>query len=197
MSLRDLLLLYVVIGVACAIAVLKNAPGARARTALSAVMTIPLWPVWAPFALSHARPRRAAASDHGAVTRIQKALAEAVEAVANTPMAEVFSRQVAARISAEVGHVAARLDELSALASRSGFDAEASAARLRELEMRGAPERAVATARMQHESLLRLQELRAGDARALEELADLMEALRTQLVSDMPPTPHSSSSSSA
>jgi hypothetical protein len=182
MSLRDLLVLYAVIGLACAIAVLRNAPGPRVHAVVSAVMTIPLWPIWAPFALSHSPPRRAATTDHGAVLRIQRALAEAVEAVANTPMAEVFSRQVAARISAEVGHVAARLDELSALASRTGFDAEASAARLRDLENRGDPERALATARMQHESLLRLQQLRAGDARALEELADLMEALRTQLV---------------
>ncbi len=182
MSLRDLLVLYAIVGVACAVAVLRNAQGPRVSRALSALATIPLWPIWAPFALATARPRRASSSEHGAVVRIQRALAEAVDAVANTPMADMFSRQVASRISDEVAHVAARLDELSLLAARSEYDTAASAERLRNLEDQGATERAVATARMQHESLLRLEELRSGDARALEELADLLEALRTQLV---------------
>ena len=183
MSLRDLLLLYGLCGIACAIAVLRRTTGSRVSTVASALATLMLWPLWAPFALANARPRRPGGrADHAAVARIERALAEAVEAVAATPMSEVFSRQVAARISTEVGHVAARLDELGALADKSGFDPEVSAKRVRDLEASGAPERAVATARMQHENLLRLAELRAGDAQALEELAELLEALRTQLL---------------
>jgi hypothetical protein len=181
MNLRDVLLVYVLVGAACAIAVLKRGEGSRASVAASALMTVPLWPVWAPFALASARPR-AEIGKHSAVSRIEKALAEAVDAVASTPMSAAFSRQVAARISAAVGQVAARQGELGALAARSGFDAVASRERLADLERRGATERALATARMQHDNLLRLEELRATDARALEELADLLEALRTQLL---------------
>jgi hypothetical protein len=124
-SLRDLLGLYALVGFACAVAVLRRAPSSsKARALASAVVTVVLWPLWAPFALA----------------------------------------------------------DLSALAERSGFDRAASARRLQDLESAGASDRALATARLQHDSLERLAQLRAADARALEELADLLEALRTQLV---------------
>jgi hypothetical protein len=186
-SLRDLLVLYAVIGVACAIAVLRRAPRADARAVASAACTIPLWPLWAPFALGgdgRAGSRNGGASRRSTAPqqRIDRALTEAVEAVAGTPMGDVFSPKVASRIAAEVARVAARLEELGALAAQSGFDPAASAGRLRDLEARGAPERAIATARLQHESLLRLEQLRATDAQALDELADLLEALRAQLL---------------
>jgi hypothetical protein len=72
--------------------------------------------------------------------------------------------------------------ELSELAARTGLDPLASAAHVRDLESRGAPERAVATAKLQHDSLHRLEQLCAADAQALEELADLLEAFRAQLL---------------
>ena len=179
MNLRDLVVLYGAIGLACAVGVLRRGLGARGVA--SALMAVPLWPVWAPFALAGGRPSR---RRHAcpSVARIERALDDAVRAVAGTTMAEVFSRQTAARISTEVVRVAARLDELAALASQTGLDLEASRARLGDLEARGAPERAVATARMQLESLLRLEQLKSSDLRALDELADLLEALRTQLL---------------
>jgi hypothetical protein len=116
------------------------------------------------------------------VTRIEQALAEAVAAVAGTPMSDVFSQKVSSRIAAEVARVAARLEELSALTSQVAFDAHASARHLKDLETRGVPERTMATAKLQHDNLTRLQQLRAADAQALEELAELLEALRTQLL---------------
>ena len=191
MSLRDLLILYGVVGLACAIAVLRRAPTRGLAAMASAAVTIPLWPLWAPFALGAPRPGPSRTSTRErerdsaaalAVRRIDRALEEAVGAVAGTPMSDVFSKQVAARISSEVARVAERLEELDHLATRQGFDTEASAARVRDLEARGAPERAVATARLQHESLSRLDKLRAADAQALEELADLLEVLRAQLL---------------
>jgi hypothetical protein len=183
LSLRDLLVLYGVVGVACAIAVLRRAPAGGARTVTSALATVLVWPLWAPFALGTARPRPARDAPQGsALQRIHRALDEAVAAVAGTPMSDVFSPKVAARIGAEVARVAARLNELSALTARSGFDAEASALHVRDLEARGAPERTVVTARLQHESLTRLLQLRTADAQALEDLAGLLEALRTQLL---------------
>lgn len=183
MSLRDLLALYVVIGVACAIAVLRRGPATGARAVTSAVATVFVWPLWAPFALGSARrPSAPASGQPDAVQRIARALAEAVDAVARTPMSDVFSQKVAARIEAEVVRVAERMQELSTLMARSGFDAHVSAQHLRDLESRGAPERTLATARLQHDSLSRLQQLRAADAQALEELAELLDALRAQLL---------------
>jgi hypothetical protein len=181
-SLRDLLLLYGVIGFACAIAVLRRAPAPSARALSSAVATVFVWPLWAPFALGAAPKAAPRGPSAGSVQRIEGALSETVAAVAGTPMSEVFSPKVAARIGAEVARVAARLEELSALTTQTGFDAQASAAHVRDLEARGAPERTVVSARLQHDSLTRLQQLRGADAQALEELAELLEALRTQLL---------------
>jgi hypothetical protein len=201
MSLRDLIILYGIIGIACAIAVLrKEQAQGLGKAAWSAVATVPLWPLWAPFVLATPRPRERAPdvatrrpasahvtgevnrTRHGPLPRIEHALEESVKAVAGTPMSEMFSKQVAQRISAEVARVAQRIDELKALASARGLDREASATRLHDLEAQGAPERTVATARLQHESLTRLEELRTADAQALDELADLLEALRAQLL---------------
>lgn len=187
MSLRDLLILYGIVGLACAVAVLRRGSVTGARAAASAAATVLVWPLWAPFALG-APDKRAprATSNHGAqheaVARVEIALTEAVGAVAATPMSEVFSAKTAERISAEVARVAVRLDELTALTTRAGFDADASSRHLRELEARGAPERTLVTARLQHDSLTRLQQIRAADAQALEELAELLEALRSQLL---------------
>lgn len=183
MSLRDLLVLYAVIGLACAIAVLRRGPATGARAVTSALATVFVWPLWAPFALGAPRPvtpRRG--PDSASVGRIDRALAEAVAAVAGTPMSEVFSPKTAARIAAEVARVASRLEELSALTTQAAFDAKASAQHLKDLEARGAPERTVVTARLQHDNLTRLQQLRGADAQALDELAELLEALRTQLL---------------
>lgn len=183
MSLRDLLGLYALVGIACAIAVFRRAPSRGVGAVFSALVTVPLWPLWAPFALGPSRARTASRPENDAiVARVEKALADAVTAVADTPMSEVFTQRTATRIAAEVAHVAGRLADLSDLEERNGFDRVASAKRVEELERSGASDRAVATARLQHDSLERLAELRAADARALEELADLLEALRTQLV---------------
>jgi hypothetical protein len=201
---QDLVVLYGVAGVACAVAVLRK-EGGGARAVWSAVATVPLWPLWAPFVLATPRTRERPVTERqrepatggargaepssstaggasGPLARIEYALDESVKAVAGTPMSQVFSRQVAQRIAAEVAVVARRMEELAALASTKGLDRVASAARLEELATSGAPERTVATARLQHESLLRLEQLRAADAQALEELADLLEALRAQLL---------------
>jgi hypothetical protein len=182
MSLRELVVVYLIVGLACAALVIRRGAIDVSRVA-SAAATVALWPLWAPFALGKPAARRVDdPRDSGAIVRIERALREAVEAAADTPMGDVFSRPVAARILAEVGRVATRIGELRALAATAGFDVGASARRVRDLEASGSPERSVATARLQHESLLRLDKLLADDVQALDDLADLLEALRAQLL---------------
>ena len=72
--------------------------------------------------------------------------------------------------------------EIAEKSAQGSFDRAGSAARIEELVRSGASDRAVATARLQHDSRVRLADLRAADARALDELADILEALRTQLL---------------
>ncbi|XXX72395.1 hypothetical protein WMF30_32585 [Sorangium sp. So ce134] len=183
MSLRDLTVLYLIAGLACAVAVFRASPEGRRRAALSAALCVPLWPIWAPVALTARRAEPGGGpGTAAAAARVQGALREGVSACAGTSFEALLSREAAARIEAEVTRAAARHAELDALLQQSGFDEAAAAARVAEIERGGAGGRALATAHLHLENIRRLRAMRDRDARALEELADLVQALRTQLV---------------
>ncbi len=180
MSLGNVLVLYALVGLACSIAVLRSAPSLNASAVCSAVITVPLWPLWAPFALAPASARGKSRNEKtSVVARIECALADAVEAAAGTSMSQVFTAKAAERIASEVTVLATRLEDLAAFSERS--DCASAKTRLEELIGSGASDRAVATARLQYESMERITALRAADTRALSELADLLDVLRTQL----------------
>ncbi len=192
MRLQELLLMYVGIGVACALAIVRRGDGAgpdrggargRGRVALSALLAVPLWPLWAPFSLSGpARAVRPAAAERAATPAIEAALAQAVAAVEGSPLAELFPREAADRVGAEVARIEARLAALTQIVGPSGSELEASARSLRELEAHGGPPRVLASARLRHESLARLAALRLECSQALDDLAALLDALRAQLL---------------
>jgi hypothetical protein len=225
-SLADLALLYCVVGLACAVAIYRSSTESRPRAAAAAALAVPLWPLWAPIALTSGKTRaaspawatarerspRSEVSD--AAARIDAALREGVDACAGTSLQELLPRDAASRISAEVSRAAARHAELTEVLARKEFALESAERRVAELERaeleraaaapagpgsdgaRGSamgqrsaepssapcPARALITARLHCENVRRLVALRDRDARALEELADLMQALRTQLV---------------
>ncbi|WP_437274577.1 hypothetical protein WME90_25345 [Sorangium sp. So ce375] len=190
MSLRDLAVLYLIAGLACAVAVYRAARpdghGAR-RAALSAALCVPLWPIWAPVALTAGRGEsgaRPGGAGGEAAARVLGALREGVSACVGTSFEALLSREAASRIEAEVTRAAARHAELDALLRQSGFDEGAAAARVAEIERGGggAGARSLATAHLHLENIRRLRAMRDRDARALDELADLVQALRTQLV---------------
>jgi hypothetical protein len=179
MGYLDFALLYLGAGVICAIAVFRRQRGGRRM--LSAALAVPLWPLWAPIALT-ARPGSAPRASTPAARRIATALREGVEAASSSPLERLLSPESAARILADVERTEARRSEIEALLARSGFDVAEAKNRLAELEQKGAPARALATARLHLENVERLQGLHDRDRRALDELADLVEAMRTQLV---------------
>ena len=195
MSLRDLLILYAVLGIACAVAIYRSSTESRPRAAAAAALALPLWPLWAPIALTSSRSRPASAWASGAdsrscgarspvaeaATRVEAALREGVEACAGTSLESLLPRDAAARITAEVRRASERHAELTAVLGREGFDLAAAEKRVVELEKAQASARSLATARLHLENVKRLAALRDRDARALEELADLVQALRTQL----------------
>ena len=182
MSLRDLSVLYLVAGVCCAVAIYRSSPAGGSRAAMSAALAVPLWPLWAPIALTAKRttdtPKGAAGS---ALTRVKIALGEAVLASRGTPLARVLPAEAAARIEAEVERRVQRHAELEALLRKEAFDLARAEARVREIERTAGTGRALATARLDLDNVRRLSTLRDRDARALEELCALAEALRTQV----------------
>ena len=194
MSLTDLTALYLIAGLACAVAIYRSAPAPGLRAVAAAVPAVVLWPLWAPVALtSSQRPRPAAPAGRAppapssspvgsAAERIEAALAEAVDACAGTALSSLLPRDAVSRIAVEVKRAAARHAELSALIGREGFDLGAAEARVRALDAAAASPRAVSTARLHLDNVRRLLALRDRDALALGELADLVQALRAQLV---------------
>ncbi len=182
MSLGDLIALYLLVGVACSVAIYRTAPMGGPRAAAEAAVAIPLWPLWAPIALTSRGARSTKRAELAPEKRVVSALREAIEASQGTPLEALLPREAATKIEAEVARASARIGELDELLKKDAFDVDAALARLRALEKDNALPRAVATARLHHDNVKRLYALRDRDARTLEELADLVGALRTQLV---------------
>lgn len=192
MSLGDLAILYLVVGIACAVAIYRTAPARDGWAIASAAVAVPLWPLWAPVALTgkkrpEGRARVDRAPDPGspvaaAADRIEAALREGVDACAGTALEALLPRDAADRIASEVRRAASRHAELGELLAREGFDLGSAEARLDELTRAGASPRAIGTARLHLDNVRRLASLRVRDERALAELSDLVQALRAQLV---------------
>lgn len=182
MKLGELLALYLVMGVACAVAILVRAEERGGRTLGSAALAVPLWPLWAPVALAARRTPLPPGTTADIAQRIRLCLAEALDAVHGSPLQALLPRGAAERILSQVERAAARCAELDDLLAQPQLSAAAAACRIAALEQTGGTPRTLASARLHQENVHRLQDLRDRDRRALEELGELVVALRTQLV---------------
>jgi hypothetical protein len=190
----DVAWLYLLIGVACAVAVLVR-EGSRTPGAMThAAMNLVIWPLWAPLTLV---PRSSLPTAHDAdetsrstadpriadaVARIAAALHESIATARDDAFAAVLPATAATRILDEVGRVAARHTALTAMLRAPDHEPRRAVARVEALAARGDNPRALATARLHADNVERLARLRDHDLQALEELAELTAALRTQLV---------------
>ncbi|MBN2196010.1 MAG: hypothetical protein JW751_24545 [Polyangiaceae bacterium] len=177
MNIRDLVAIYLVVGLVCGLIAFRR--GRRPRLGL-ALATGLVWPLVAPFTLADPRPqpRRPPAdpradggstAEHELVQRVVLALEGGLVAVANTPCASVFTPVAAAKFEQAVRRAAARLTELEAALVAAGGDA---AAELGQYQGTTAKRRVVA----------RLTELRRQTQQELEELAEVLEALRCRFL---------------
>lgn len=182
MTLGDLGVLYGIAGTACAVAVYRRHRDQRSALA-SAAVTVVLWPLWAPIALTAPRSgtQRAPALTN-ASRRIESALNEGALAANGSPLSALIKPDAVERILADVGRAEARQLELETLLAQGSFDRDDAAERLATIEREGGSSRSLATARLHFENISRLHRLLERDRLALEQLADLVEALRTQLV---------------
>jgi len=180
MNLADLGVLYGVAGALSGAVVYRSQPGRGARRLASALLSVPLWPLWLPVLFASQGAERVV--QRSAATETEAALLEGHEAVRNTPLEPLLPREAVDRLLRELRRATERYAELSSLLAKKGFDRAAAEERVARLEQRAASPRTLASARLHLENVLRLQSLAARDRRALEELSELIAALRTQLV---------------
>jgi hypothetical protein len=192
--LTDVGILYLVVGLACAIFIYRASHEVGMKALALSALAVPLWPLWAPIALT-------AAKGHGALprqpllggvcppspmaaraARIEAALREGVDACAGTAFEPLLTREAANRIALEVRRAASRHGELELLLGRDGMGENEAQLRLQELAKAGGSARAIGTARLHLDNVRRLCALQARDAAMLDDLSDLVRALRTQLV---------------
>jgi len=183
MRLVDLGLLYAGVGVACAVSLYRRSNERDRSSLVNALIAVPLWPIWAPIAwTARPEPLYSGAKASERVERIRSSLDEAVELVRGSPLERMLGRESAQAIADEAERLSARNDELVELLSRDEFDVEAASRRLEALEAARASPRVCSSARLHLENIRRLRRLAESEARALEELAALVSALRTELM---------------
>lgn len=180
MNLADLGVLYSVAGALSGVVVYRSQPHRGARALGAALLSAPLWPLWLPVLFASQRAERDV--QRSAATETEAALLEGHEAVRNTPLEPLLPRSAVERLLRELRRATERYAELTHLLSKKGFDRGAAQERVARLEQRSASPRTLASARLHLENVARLQSLAARDRRALEELSELIAALRTQLV---------------
>ena len=182
MSLLDLLALYALLGVACAVAIVRRSPGRRGL--FHALLAVPLWPIWGPLLLTSPREdlRRRLHGGTDAVRRIESALCEAMEAARGSQLSALLPAEAVTNIVSAVETSDRRRVELDSVLGRPGFDLISARERVEALSRQAATPRATATARLHLTNVQRLHSMRERDARSLVDLAELVEALRTQLV---------------
>ena len=180
MNIADLGVLYGAFGLLSGVVVYRAEPGRGIRALGSAALSVPLWPLWLPVLLASTPAARGVPSS--TTNEAEAALLEGHEAVRNTPLEPLLPRSAVDRLLRELRRATERYAELTNLLSKKGFDRVAAEERLARLEQRAASPRTLASARLHLENVARLQSLAARDRRALEELSELIAALRTQLV---------------
>ena len=182
MNLCDLGVLYGLSGALSSVFVyrMSAASGSKVHALKSAALALPLWPLWLPVLLasSHSAQRTSRAG----ATEVEAALLEGHEAVRDTPLEPLLPRTAVDRLLRELRRATERSAELDTLLTKKGFDRAHAEEHVARLEQRKASPRALASARLHLENVERLQHLAARDRRALDELSELIAALRTQLV---------------
>jgi hypothetical protein len=179
-TLVDLGILYVSAGAVSALVLHRRERSRGRRAVVRSLLAIPLWPLWLPVALASGGDFHAAGS--GNLGGTAAALLEGHEAVRGTPLEALLPRDAVERILGEVRRAGERREELRTLLARASFGLESARSHVERLEREGASARTLASARLHLANVERLDALRRRDDLALEELGELVSALRTQLV---------------
>ncbi|MEO6598456.1 MAG: hypothetical protein ABIQ16_01190 [Polyangiaceae bacterium] len=181
MNLTDLSVLYGLAGALGGVVVYRRQPERGPRAMGLALLAVPLWPLWLPVLFASSQSLDGV-DPRSAGSGVEAALLEGHEAVRNTALEPLLPRAAVERLLRELRRATARSAELDTLLAKKEFDRGEAEERLARLEQISASPRMLASARLHLENVARLQGLAARDRRALDELSELIAALRTQLV---------------
>jgi hypothetical protein len=171
------LIVYLLIGVLVAAACDWKQTNRTLGTRLtSLVLALSAWPLWGPIVWLHPAPGLPAGESQ-LVVRCRRALAEAREAVQGSPLDSLLPERLISQLLTGLNQVEGRHRELSQLLSRPEFQRRTEAPSGTEHDPRARP-----ALRAYDDNVRRLRELRQRDERVLDEIAELAEALRTQLL---------------
>jgi len=174
------LVVYAAIGIAVALVLVRRESTRTGRT-VTVVLSVIAWPLWAPIASRGLRDEDSyAATD--IERRIESSLDEALAAVRGSSFATLLPEASVESIRASVRRAGARVAELTIAVARNAGDAEETRRRIGSMERDGDRSRSLTTARVHLDNLAKLEALLASERAALLELADLCDALRSQLV---------------
>ncbi len=183
MRVIDLLVVYLGVGVVCAITVGRLTRG-HPVTAVDRVMVVFVWPLYVPALLAPAPLPAAGTRIEGSAAasiRVERAaLVAAVEAMAHTPVAACLpSRAQLEMLVSRIDALDAKVAELDAVLARDEFDGARAAQAVHHATRDGGT--LLESAVMVQRSIERLGALRATAGRERDELLALCGRLRTQL----------------
>lgn len=160
-------MLYLVLGVVFALLCdWRLQESSRRERIVNALLSVCAWPLFAPLVMLPGLARRAE-RESDASLRVKRALAEARAAVVGTPLAKLVPETMLSRLMLTLAELDARRTELSELLARPDFRRDPAGG------ARGSQHKA---------SVARLWAILERDRAAMDELVELAEALRTQLL---------------
>jgi hypothetical protein len=171
----ELTLIYLLVGLGCAIALAARG-GALGPRVLDASLALVLWPLIMPFALMRTSESRPTAPQ----SAVESAFLDAIRRAASTPLGRLLPDADTARaLGARLRAAAARVAEIDALLAQPDFSLERAHARRAELSQ-GGDRQALDAVDSRIQNLARLRALRDRFSRELDAVAELLAQLRIQ-----------------
>lgn len=156
-------IVYLMVGaVLAAFCDLRWRPPSRLERLTSGLLSIAAWPLYVPLVVLQGYGNHE--PEHGSASqRIKQALFEARTAIADTPLQSLLPDSLLSQLFASLARLEKRYRDLTQLLARSDFQLEGASP-------------------LQQQSVLRLRQLLARDRASLQELVELAEGLRAQLL---------------
>lgn len=167
MRIAELLVLYALVGVGCALAARRRGQGL-----IDIALALVLWPLWMPVLFAGA----AGASVDDDERRFQDTL----DALSGGPLASLLPDRATVRLlSKRLALAGERVREIDRLLLAPEFSEADARARLERFRAQG-DERAAAAAQSRAQNIARMRQLRDRFAREIEEIRELLGQLRVQ-----------------